>query len=141
MEDDDPTLDSLEELVLVGRQNIANWLGLMTRVDRVRELRREGVAYRDMHIEEGMPIIDAISTNQDRLTVAAARFRRATAHALASEGLSPSAIARLFGVSRQRVASLLAGADAHSDESKPDSAEAEADADAAPVGPQQPLTP
>ena len=115
MADSDPTLEALEELVIVGRQNMSNWIGLMARVDQVREMRAEGVAYRDMNIEAGMPIIQSISDNQDRLTVAAAKFRRAIAHALFSEGLSPAAIARLFGVSRQRVASLLADSDSSAD--------------------------
>jgi hypothetical protein len=109
MVDADPTLEALEELVRAGRQNMANWLVLMERVDRVRELRAQGVTYRDMNVGQGMSVIEAISDNQDRLTVAAAKFRRAMAHELHSEGLTPAAIARLYGVSRQRVASLLAG--------------------------------
>jgi hypothetical protein len=111
MADADPTLAALEELVRVGRQNIANWLVLMERADRVRELRAQGVTYRDMNVEQGMTVIEAISDNQDRLTVAAAKFRRAMARELHTEGLTPAAIARLYGVSRQRVASLLAGSE------------------------------
>ena len=109
---DDPVLQALEELVRAGRQNIANWLVLMERVDRVRELRAQDVPYRDMNVDQGMSVIEAISDNQDRLTAAAAKFRRAMAHELHTEGLTPAAIARLYGVSRQRVASLLAGPDA-----------------------------
>lgn len=107
-EDDDVVLAALDELVAAGRENIITWIGLMTRVDAIRDLRRRDVPYRDMAIENGMPIIDAISTNQERLTTAAAHFRRVVARELQTEGLSPAAIARAFGVSRQRVASLLA---------------------------------
>ena len=52
--DEDPILESLIELVAVGRANIVTWVGVMTRVEEVRELRRQGVAYRDMDLEESL---------------------------------------------------------------------------------------
>lgn len=107
--DDDPILDSLLELVAVGRANITAWVGVMTRVEEVRELRRQGVPYSQMELREGESIIAAISDNQERLTTAAAKFRRASAHQLRQEGMSVADIARSFGVTRQRVAALLAG--------------------------------
>jgi lambda repressor-like predicted transcriptional regulator len=106
--DEDPILDALGELVAVGRANIATWVDVMSRVEEVRELRRQGVAYRDMSLEEGVSIIAAISDNQERLTAAAARFRRASVRELRKEGMSVADIARAFGVTRQRIAALLA---------------------------------
>ena len=105
--DDDPILEALGELVAVGRDNMVAWLGVMARVEQVRELRQQAVPYRDMSLSEGISIIGAIRDNQERLTEAAARFRRASARQLREEGMSVAEIARAFGVSRQRVAALL----------------------------------
>lgn len=96
----------MDDLVAAGRENVTAWMGIMARVDAVRELRRQGVPYNEMSIE-GVPIIDAIGAAQDRLTTAAARFRRASARELHDAGLSLAEIGRLFGVSRQRISSLL----------------------------------
>lgn len=112
--DDDPVLDALDELLTAGRENVTAWMKIMARVEDVRDLRRRGTAYRDMGIADGIPIIDAISSNQERLTAAAARFRRAAAHQLVAEGMTPAEIARVFGVSRQRV-SVLLGESANTD--------------------------
>ena len=105
--EDDPILDALTELVTVGRANIVAWIGLMARVEEVRELRRQGVPYSEMSLSEGDSVIATISDNQERLTSAAARFRRASARQLRVEGMPVADIARSFGVSRQRVAALL----------------------------------
>ena len=103
----DLLLAALDELVATGRENIASWMGIMERVDEIRELRRQGVDYADMPPPAGTPIIEAISASQERLGVAAARFRRVAVRELRAQGMSAAAIARAFGVSRQRVASLL----------------------------------
>jgi len=107
MTDPDPVLEALEDVVVAARANVVTWMGVMDRADAVREQRRLGVRYRDMEVDAGIPIIDAISGAQERLNAAAARFRRATANELHAEGMSAAEIARAFGVSRQRVANLL----------------------------------
>lgn len=104
---DDPVLEALDELVEVGRSNVVAWMGVMARVDEVRALRSQGIAYTDMSLAEGVSIIEAVGTNQERLTAAAARFRRVSVKQLHDDGMAPAAIARAFGVSRQRVAALL----------------------------------
>lgn len=106
----DEVLAALDELVRVGRANIAAWVSVMERVEQVHEYRSQGMGYLEMpQADNGATtIIDAVSANQERLTSAAAHFRRALAHQLQAEGLSIAAVARAFGVSRQRVASLLA---------------------------------
>ena len=113
MEESDAVLAALDDLVRVARANIAAWIAVMDRVDKVHEFRRQGLGYLEMPRtgEESVTIIDAVSNAQERLTAAAAQFRRVLAHQLQAEGLSVAAVARQFGVSRQRVASLLAGED------------------------------
>jgi len=104
----DPVLEALDGLLAVARQNIVSWVGVMERVEAVREQRRQGVPYVDMEIESNTPpIIDTVSRNQERLGAAAARLRRSIARMLAAEGMSHADIARIFGVSRQRVGMLL----------------------------------
>ncbi len=48
-----------------------------------------------------------ISATLSQLADAGSRWRRAEARALHAEGLSMDVIAQLFGVTRQRVSSLL----------------------------------
>jgi len=106
--DPDPVLDALEGLLAAARENIVAWVGVMERVESIREQRRLGVPYSEMRIGTTTPpIIDAVSRNQERLGSAAAALRRSLAHALAAEGMSHADIARVFGVSRQRVGMLL----------------------------------
>ena len=107
MQEEDPVLAALSDLVAAGRENVMAWMGIMARVDAVREFRRQGIPYVEMSIPDGVPIIDAVGAAQDRLTAAAAQFRRATARQLHDSGLSLAEIGRLFGVSRQRIAALL----------------------------------
>ncbi len=111
MPDSDDILAALDELVIVGRENVVAWMGLMERAEMIRDSRRNGLRYRDMDIPEGLSIIGAVSGNQERLTAAAAKFRRATARQMVDEGLSAADVARMWGVSRQRIASLLAETD------------------------------
>lgn len=106
----DEVLGALDELLAVARENIVAWVAVMERVEQIRENRRSGLNYRDMQLSHSGPsVIDAVSSNQERLTLAAAYFRRALARALVAEGLSYAEIARAFGVTRQRVGNLLRG--------------------------------
>ena len=82
--------------------------------ERSRALRRE--------LSDGMPLARAIASEArplittrmtkliDDLTTGALAVRRAEARQLQREGLSQQKIAEIFGVTRQRVGVLLAGA-------------------------------
>jgi hypothetical protein len=105
----DATLEALDELVAVGRDNVVAWMGVMARVEVIRRLRLSGVPYTTMSIPEGERIIDAVSANQQRLAQAAARFRQASMLELRAEGWSTGEIARAFGITRQRVSVILSG--------------------------------
>ncbi|MDQ1699556.1 MAG: hypothetical protein QOG34_1419 [Frankiaceae bacterium] len=104
----DPVLDALDGILAAARDNIVSWVGVMERVEEIREQRRQGIAYTEMKIEGSTPpIIDTVARNQERLGTAAATLRRSLAHALFAEGMSHADIGRIFGVSRQRVGMLL----------------------------------
>lgn len=104
----DPVLDAMDGVLSAARENIVAWVGVMERVESIREQRRLGVPYTSMEIGSTAPhIMDTVARNQERLGGAAATLRRALAHALFAEGMSHADIGRIFGVSRQRVGMLL----------------------------------
>lgn len=105
---EDPVLEALDELLVVARQNMAGWLAVMERVEQVRGLRLSGLRYADMPTGDvGNSVMNVVATNQERLTLAGAHLRRASARQLLDEGMSIADIARAWGVSRQRVSNLL----------------------------------
>lgn len=117
-------LAALEGILAAARDNIVSWVGVMERVEAIREQRRLGVAYTEMQIVTTTPpIIDTVARNQERLGTAAATLRRTLAHALVEEGMSHADIARIFGVSRQRVGMLLRN-EAEPQDGEPAAAEA-----------------
>ena len=75
----------------------------------VKADRSAGRPMREIVTKEKQPLLVELLTDVlDDLAANGAAFRRAEARALHEEGLSQGAIAALFGVSRQRIAALLA---------------------------------
>jgi len=109
--DDDPLLGALDELVAAAQANMSAWSDMMSRVERIRELRANGVPYSEITLDDGTSplIIDVLAANQERLSAAGSRYRRAAVRQLQADGLSKSEIARRMGVTRQRIANLLRG--------------------------------
>src|SRR3954462_2092143 len=82
---------------------------LVERAGATRAAVASGVILSEFVGEEPRPLIITRMTELlDRMSDAAAEVRRAEAHQLRAEGLSHERIARLFGVTRQRAAALLA---------------------------------
>ena len=103
-------MTALEEVCATARQMIANGEQILERAAYVREQRAAGVSYREIVPAEPRPlIVELISDTLSQLADAGSRWRRAEARALHGEGLTMDVIARLFGVTRQRVSSLLKG--------------------------------
>jgi len=87
-------------------------------IDRSRSI-RERIAHIHSHVEAGKPlaaivaqetrplIVELITENIEALQEVGSRMRWAEASALRAEGLTTTAIADLFGVTRQRVSKLL----------------------------------
>ena len=103
-------MTALEELCGTARQMIANAELILERAAYIRARRAAGVPYREIVPAEPRPlIVELISDTLSQLADAGSRWRRAEARALHGEGLTMDVIARLFGVTRQRVSSLLKG--------------------------------
>ena len=110
---DDPVLVALEELVAVGHEQTSAWRLVTERVEEIQLLRGGGIPYSQMNLIEGTPVLTGVLALQDRLDAVVGRLRRTVAHQLRAEGLSTTAIGKLFGVSRQRAAQLLDSDESH----------------------------
>lgn len=88
---------------------------IQRRITKIRRQLADGAPLSDIVSEEDRPlIVELLSQNMDVLTTAGTRLRRTEARALHDEGLSMERIAKLFGVSRQRISELLRQANGHS---------------------------
>jgi hypothetical protein len=104
----DRLLDSLEVLESSLQANEKRSQAMRTRIAQIREQRLAGRAYSDIVSKEHRPLIVELVTQSVReLDRAGVEVRRDEAQALRSEGMTMDGIARLFGVSRQRVSVLL----------------------------------
>jgi PAS domain S-box-containing protein len=80
----------------------------LERAERVAAARTAGAPLAEIFDQqEGRSILELMTAVLDALSDTGSTLRRAEARALYAEGLSMEKIARLFGVSRQRVSSLL----------------------------------
>jgi hypothetical protein len=78
------------------------------RIDHIQEQRNRGLLYADIVPAEPRPlIVEMLTENLDRLATAGNRLRRVEAQALYDNGLTMDEIAVLFGVTRQRIGTLL----------------------------------
>lgn len=79
--------------------------------ERIAEIQRALTAGRPLHEivphEETPPLVGLLTQSAEHLQAYGSRVRRTEARALHKEGLTMEQIARLFGVSRQRVSALL----------------------------------
>ncbi len=106
----DPVLTALEGIVAALESNIEVSRAAIERARLIAELRFQGLAYREIADETGRPlVVEMISENLNRLRTSGAALRRAQAAALHDEGLTMEQIADLFGVTRQRISTILRG--------------------------------
>jgi PAS domain S-box-containing protein len=106
--DDDEVLAALGAVVETLHEcseHVANALAL---AEVVAEARRAGASYAEVFDQHaGQSVLELMTAVLGALSDTGSTLRRAEARALYAEGLSMEKIARLFGVSRQRVSSLL----------------------------------
>lgn len=100
--------EALEALDAALRRNLDRIERSIKRAEELRNAHAEGRNWAEVARAEERPmILELISANLDELYQAGGRLRRVMAKALHDEGMSMEQIARLFGVTRQRVSALL----------------------------------
>jgi DNA-directed RNA polymerase sigma subunit (sigma70/sigma32) len=105
---DDPFLQALAALEEVIADNDRRSGLIRKRMARIRKARAQGHAYSDTVTDEDGPlIVQLLTESSTALDVSGANVRRAEAQALYDEGMTMEQIAEKFGVTRQRVSSLL----------------------------------
>lgn len=78
------------------------------RIAQIRRLRSKGASYTEIvSREDGPLIVQLLTESSTSLDTCGANVRRAEARALYLEGLTMEQIAERFGVTRQRVSTLL----------------------------------
>jgi hypothetical protein len=98
----DHLVQTLERIEVVARQVLA-------RAELLERQHAEGGSYREIISNEERPLlVELVSGMIELLIDAGGQFGRTQAKALHDEGVTMDEIATLFGVSRQRVSTLLA---------------------------------
>jgi len=104
----DEALAALDRLVGVVAEVCASLSEVGERAEFIAAQRRAGVRYGEIIPLERRPLVVELTADaMQRLAEASSDFRRAEATALYAEGHTMHAIAGMFGVTRQRVSSLL----------------------------------
>ena len=111
MEDNDldtEVLDALDAVITSLDECAAHIETAKARARQLRSGRRNGEPYAAIVASaEGPLVIESTNAILAALSDSGARLRRSLAQALYSEGLSMEKVAKMFGVTRQRVSSLL----------------------------------
>jgi hypothetical protein len=104
----DPVLNAftaLERVLLVNERRSA---AMRERMEHIRKLRSQGLAYRTIVPAEEPPlIVEMLTQSAQELDRVGAEVRRNQARELHREGMKMDQIARHFGVTRQRISALL----------------------------------
>jgi hypothetical protein len=105
---DDAAVQALRALVAQLERIVTELQAVTERADQLISQRAAGWSWREIVDGEQRPlIIETITRALDDLGEAGSRFRREEALALRREQISITRISKLFGVSRQRVSTLL----------------------------------
>lgn len=98
-------LDALDRALDV---NVVRALRMRTRIKELQKACATGRPISDIIPEESAPlIVELLTQNTETLHTYGSQVRRAEARVLHAEGMPMEQIARLFGVTRQRVSTLL----------------------------------
>ena len=106
--DIDAFMRAIEELEGALDRSIEMSHRMKQRIAELREARAAGTPLRETVPRESRPLLVQLLTESGNLLQSyGTRVRRTEARALYREGLTMDEIARLFGVTRQRVSALL----------------------------------
>jgi hypothetical protein len=99
---------ALRDLDHALNENIARAQRMKERIRELEQANAAGRPFREVVPEEDPPlIVQLLTESAQTLQACGSRVRRTEARALHREGLTMDQIARLFGVTRQRVSALL----------------------------------
>ena len=105
---EDAFLEALTALEGVLADNRSRASLMKKRIAQLRRLRASGAPYAEIVSAGDAPlIVQLITESSSALDTCGANVRRAEAHALYAEGVTMEQIAERFGVTRQRVSTLL----------------------------------
>ena len=105
---DDAFLKALTTLEATLADNHERTKLIKKRITQLRRLRADGVSYAEIVATRDGPLLVQLLTESSKaLDTSGASVRRAEARALYAEGLTMDQIAEGFGVTRQRVSTLL----------------------------------
>jgi hypothetical protein len=106
--DRDAFMAALEDLDRALDESLDMTHRMKQRIAEIRQAREQGLALRDIVPNEETPlIVQLLTENTNLLHSYGNRVRRTEARALHREGMTMDEIAKLFGVTRQRVSALL----------------------------------
>lgn len=104
----DEVLAALGSLVAALGRNVAASEQAIEQARTIERLRAQGLPYRDIIDEAGSPqVVQLVTENLERLRVHGAELRQTQAAALHEEGMTMEEIATVFGVTRQRISTLI----------------------------------
>ncbi len=104
----DAFLEALSDLDRALDENIDRARRMKQRIIDLQRAHAEGRSISEfVPEEETPPIVRLLTESADNLAAYGSRVRRTEALVLYSEGMTMDQIARLFGVTRQRVSALL----------------------------------
>jgi DNA-directed RNA polymerase sigma subunit (sigma70/sigma32) len=104
----DPVLRTLTALDAVLANNLELTVEMRRRIGGIRAARGRGLSYAEIAAAEPRPaLVELLAQTARALDDAGAHVRRTEARTLYEEGLTMDEIAASFGVTRQRVSTLL----------------------------------
>jgi len=107
-EDQDAFLQALDDLDRALDEGLEMTARMKLRIEEVRAALGEGRTLREIVPHEETPLlVQLVTRSTNLLHTYGNQARRTEARALHREGMTMDQIARLFGVSRQRVSALL----------------------------------
>ena len=105
---DDAFLEALTTLDAALADNQERTKLIKKRSSQLRRLRAEGASYTEIvATRDGPLLVQLVTESSTALDTSGSSVRRAEARALYAEGLTMDQIAERFGVTRQRVSTLL----------------------------------
>ena len=104
----DPTLEALDALSVALQEITREQRELTERIDQLRQSRQNGMSWHEILSREPSPgTMQVVSQMLARMSKASGTLRKELVDSLRAEGTSIPAIARMFGVTHQRVSNLL----------------------------------